>query len=569
MVGLPSGPGLTDLLTAGSDTPGHLLDALRFSHWAIVSTFAERVREWPQAQLATLYVDLAAPGLTAARRWLLDHGLEPEARLAPTPGDASTTAEVAPAEPLADNTQAANALGGRLFDVLLQQLPDSGEAVEELLQAGASPSGAGLLALALSRLGKVAAGAALPLHLLNRGGDPFGPDAHGRTPLQLAAINAHCALLQALLVLGCNPNTQDREGRTPLFAALEHGVAALPLVRALIAHGANPEAADSNGETPLGRALEHPVLERWLDWRDWSRPNRALRPDDLPAAAGAGALASVQRLLELGFAVDAQDAQGASGLLRACGGGHAEIAACLLDAGADPALAAHSGVTALAAAVSARQTALVTLLLEHQVATDQRLPNAATVLMLAAALGYPEIVEALLAAGADANAVDDAGRNALHAAAQFSFEHNDSLRARRLFDVLLKHAADINHADREGSTPLLLLLGARVPPGSTCDATHIGALVPPLLDAGAQPRHADLRGVTALHACAMHALLAPARILLARGAAREAVDAFGRTAAEVARQLGYIDVAHELAVRSSAIPSVRQTLRHPAQQPDE
>ena len=353
-----------------------------------------------------------------------------------------------------------------------------------------------------------------------------------------------------------------------MFAALEHGTAALPLVRALIAHGANPEAADTNGETPLGRALEHPALERWLDWRDWSRPNRALRADDLPAAAGAGALASVQRLLELGFAVDAQDAQGASGLLRACGGGHAEIAACLLDAGADPMLAAHSGVTALVAAVSARQAALVALLLEHHVAADQRLPNAATALMVAAALGYPEIVEALLDAGADANAVDDAGRNALHAAAQFGFEHNDSLRARRLFDVLLKHAADINHADREGTTPLLLLLGAHMHPGSTCDATHIGALVPPLLDAGAQPRHADLRGVTALHACAMHALLAPARILLARGAEREAPDAFGRTAADVARQLGYIDVAHELAVRSSTIPSVRQTLRHPAQ-PDE
>jgi len=557
----------TDLLTAGTDTPGHLLDALRFGHWAIVSTFAERVREWPQAQLAGLYLDLAMPGLATARRWLLEHGLDAEARLAPDSEIVAPTAEVAVTDPPA-SVSPPPALGRRLFDALLQHLPASSEAVEDLLQAGASPAGTGLLAMALSGVDNAAAAAALPLHLLERGGDPFGPDARGRTPLHLAAVYAQTTLLQALLALGCNPNTQDHEGRTPLFAALEHGSAALPLVRALIAHGANPETADTNGETPLGRALEHPSLERWLDWRDWSRPNRALRADDLPAAAGAGALASVQRLLELGFAVDTQDAQGASALVRACGGGHAEIAACLLDAGADPTLAAHSGVTALVAAVSARQAALVTLLLEHHIAADQRLPNAATALMVAAALGYPEIVEALLDAGAEANAIDAAGRNALHAAAQFGFEHNDSLRARRLFDVLLKHAADINHADREGTTPLLLLLGAHMHPGSTCDATHIGALVPPLLDAGAQPRHADLRGVTALHACAMHALLAPARILLARGAEREAPDAFGRTAADVARQLGYIDVAHELAVRSSAIPSVRQTLRHPAQ-PDE
>jgi len=417
-------------------------------------------------------------------------------------------------------------------------------------------------------LNGAAAGAALPLNLLERGADPFGADAHGRTPLQLAVVNAQLPLLQALLARGSNPNSRDRDGRTPLFAALEHGAQALPLVRALIAHGANPEATDTNGETPLGLALEHPAVERWLDWRDWPRPNRALRADDLPAAARAGALASVQRLLELGFAVDTRDEQGATALLHACGAGHRDIAARLLEAGADPSLAARSGVTPLAAAVAARREALVALLLQHEVAIDQRLPNETTALMVAAAMGYPDIAEQLLGAGADVNAIDDAGRSALHAGAQFGFEHNDSLRARRLFDGLLKHGADINHADHEGKTPLLLLLGAQLRPGSECDATHIGALVPLLLEAGARVEHADQRGVTALHACAMHALLPPARVLLSRGADRNATDAFGRTAADVARQLGYVDIAHELAARSGAIPSVRQTLRQPAQPAD-
>ncbi|OOG53657.1 ankyrin repeat domain-containing protein [Rhodanobacter sp. C03] len=544
-----------DLLAEGADTPAHLLDALRFGHWAIVSGFAERVREWSPAQLAQLYLDLATPGLTAARRWLLEHGLDAEARLeAPRRDDAETDA--APTRP---------PLGMRLFDALLAQLPNSTEALDDLLQAGASPAGAGLLAQALSHLNGAAQSAALPLNLLERGADPFGPDARDRTPLHLAVVNAQLDLLQALLLRGCDPNTRDRDGRTPLFAALEHGAKALPLVRTLIAHGANPEAADANGETPLGLALEHPAVERWLDWRDWQRPSRPLRAGDLPAAAAAGALSTVQRLLELGFAVDTQDEQGASALLRACGAGHREVAACLLDAGANSVLAAHSGVTPLAAAVAARRETLVALLLEHQVAADQRLPNDATALMVAAAMGYPEIVEQLLDAGAEVNTVDAGGRNALHAAAQFGFEHSDSLRARRLFDGLLKHGADINHADNEGKTPLLLLLGAQLRPGSDCDATHIGALVPLLLEAGAKVEHADQRGVTALHACAMHALLPPARVLLSRGADRAAADAFGRTAADVARQLGYIDIAHELAARSSAIPSVRQTLRQPAQ----
>lgn len=541
-----------DAISEGADTPAHLLDALRFGHWAIVSSFATRVRDWSQAQLAQLYLDLTEPGLRAARRWLLDHGLDAEARLPPQLID-----EVDSEQPTLPP------LGRRLFDALLSQLPASSEAIEDLLEAGASPAGAGLLAQALGRLSH--ASSTLPLVLLERGADPFGADERERTPLHLAAANGQPAVLQALLARGCDPNSRDASGRTPLFAALEHGADALPLVRALAAHGADAEAVDANGETPLGLALEHPELERWLDWNGWPRPRRPLRADDLIQAATHGAETAVRRLLELGFPVDARDAQGATALLHACGAGHRHVAVALLDAGADIAASAHNGMTPLAAAVAARREPLVALLLERGATVDQRLPNEATALMIAAVQGYPEIAEQLLVAGADPNAADARGHNALHAGAQFGFEQNDSLRARRLFDVLLKHKADPNLADSEGKTALLLLLGAHQRPGSACDPTHIGALLPVLLDAGATIEHADQRGVTALHACAMHALLPPARLLLARGADRNAADAFGRTAADVARHLGLIDIAHELATRHSVIPSVRQTLRQPAQ----
>ncbi|WP_329741730.1 ankyrin repeat domain-containing protein [Dyella sp. A6] len=554
---LPSTLEPDTLLTEGADTPAHLLDALRFGHWAVVSSFATRVREWSQAERAQLYLDLSDAGLSTARRWLLDHGLDAEARLA-------TGASAVPAD---DETTPVTPAGLRLFDALLSRLPASTEAVEDLMAAGATPAGADLLALALNHLQGSAQGAALPLAMLERGADPFGPDVQGRTPLHLAAETGLLPLLHTLLMRGCNPNVRDASGRTPLFAALGHGAQALPLVRELVAHGADAEAMDAHGETPLGLALEHPEIERWLDWGEWSRPNRPLRAADLPAAAKIGAVTAVERLLELGFAVDTRDAHGASALLHACGAGHHEIAARLLDAGADAGLATSNGMTPLAAAVGAHREGLVSLLLERGAPVDQRLPGEATALMIAAAMGHADVIERLLGAGAELGATDSRGRDALHAAAQFGFEHNDSLRARRLFDVLLKHKAEVNRADQEGKTPLLLLLGAHMRPGSDCDATHIGALLPVLLDAGAQIEHADQRGVTALHACAMHALLPPARVLLSRGTDRNAADAFGRTAADVARQLGYVDIAHELAPRSGtgAIPSVRQTLRQPAQ----
>jgi len=551
---LPANLG-ADTLAEGADTPAHLLDALRFGHWAIVSGFAERVPQWPSTQLAQLYLELAVPGFGAQRRWLLEHGLPAEARL-------SKATTVDDAEPVSSP-------GPRLFDALLERLPASTEAIEELMQAGASPAGAGLVSRALGRLGGSVQGAALPLAMLAAGADPFGTDAQGRTPLHLAALNRHGALLDALLARGCDPNPRDANGRTPLFAAIEHGQAALPLLRALIAHGADAEAADANGETPLGLALEHGALERWLDWGGWPRPCRPLRADDLPEAARNGAITAVERLLELGFAVDTRDAQGATALLHACGAGHRALAVRLLDAGADADLPAQSGVTPLAAAISARRDALVDLLLERGVAVDRRLPGGATALILAAALGQADTVERLLDAGADPHAVDEAGRNALHAAARFGFDRHDSLHAHRLFEALLRRGADVNATDHAGMTPLLLLLGAHRRPGSDGDPTDLGALLPVLLDAGADVTRADQRGVGALHACAMHALLAPARVLLARGADRHAVDAFGRTAADVARQLGYVDVAHELALRNAAaMPGVQQILRQPAQPAD-
>jgi ankyrin repeat protein len=527
-----------------ADTPAHLLDALRFGHWAVVGSFETRVRSWPSADLAQLYLALAAGEQAAAdhlqaRRWLLAHGVSADQAL--------------------DD-------GERLFDALLGQLPQACAAVHDLLAAGASPAGVGLLAAAMRQLHAPAdASVALVQRMLDGGADMFGALADGRTPVHLASTPGWQAVQQRLLDAGCDPNVRDGDGRGPLHEALGQTGDVLPAVRALIGAGADPEAAAANGETPLGLALaqDAPALERWLRWSQWPLPRRRLRATDLAAAAAAGDVDAVDKMLELGCAVDVPDAKGACALLHACGQGHEAVAMRLLDAGADIALRSASGMSPLAAAGCARRVAVVRLLIERGAPVDQRLPDDTTALMLACALGHADVAEALAEAGADINAVDAQGRTALHVAAQYCFAHSDSLRARRLLDVLLQRGAELDRADCEGMPPLLLLLGAHAKPGTTCDATHLGALVPVLLDAGARHDLADQRGVTALHACAMHVLLPSARTLLARGADRTAVDGFGRSAADVARLLGYADLAAELGGRR--VPGVQQTLRQPAE----
>ncbi len=534
--GVAPGPDGSD-----ADTPAHLLDALRFAHWQVIGRFADRVRGWPASGLAAMYLALTDAHSGAARTWLLEHGLDPEARLAD---------------------------GTRLFDATLARLPGTAAAVRQLLDAGASPAGAGQLARALARMDASDDDAHLALALLERGADAFGTDANGRAPLHHASRPALAPVLAALLARGVDPNARDHAGATPLHLALEgpSDADALPLVRALIAAGADPELPAASGETPLGMALARGAtrLEYWLRWNGWALPGRPLRATDLPAAAADAD--AVARLLELGLPVDARDARGATALLRASGAGALASIEKLLAAHANPELTVDTGASPLSAAVSTRHIDAVRALIAAGVAVDRRHADDVTALMIAAALGYPDMLAALRALGADVALADARGHNALHAAARFCFDSRDSLRCRRMLDVLLHDNPATDAADQSGATPLLVLLGVHAKPGSDGDGTHLGALLPALLDTGAKLGHADDHGVTPLHACAMHALFEPARVLLARGADRNARDCMQRTPAEVARALGYVDLALELTPRHGVPlggPVVTPLMTHP------
>lgn len=517
----------------------HLADALRFGHWRVAAAFAGMIGDWPQAVLGGVLIRLVDSEQRAARDWLFNRGLQ-------------ANAQMDDQRPLADH--------------LIQALPASEIALRHVIERGAAINGCGLVARILTAAPRGISGAslrALAADLVDSGADIGGRWA-GQHALHLAIFHADGELLVRLLQRGADPNVRDALGRTPLHASLAlDNSQSLPLLQHLLRAGARPEIASANGETALGLALAHGhrELAHWLSWTRWPLPGRPLRDSDLPSAASSNDAAAVERLIAIGLPIDAADSYGATALIRASGCGDARAVALLLDAGADPTRCASSGASCLTAAVSARRETVVGLLLDRGIDPNHALPGGATALHVAAALGLPRIATLLLAAGARVDVCDIEGTTPLHAAALFAFRSRDTAAAAAMFEHLLRNGATPSQKDGQHCDSLMLLLGARADPSTPCDAQSLSLLTGQLLDHGAALDQQDLRGVSALHACAMHGLLGCARQLKARGAPLDLVDSFGRSAGEVAGRLGFADLATELGANRHAVPGVHQMLR--------
>lgn len=485
-----------------------------------------------RADFDHLLGDAEVAASAARTDWLLRHGANPESRVAAAP---------APLQAALTRGEAGIAVARRL------------------LAHGASPAGAGgladYLAACLDAPGDDAGGEAFALELLARGADPFAASAAGDPPLLLAVRLGWQALLHQLLAHGADPDGCDGRGMSPLHFAASLG--RQPMLTALLAEGAAPDRRAADGQTPLGIALAsgQRELADWLDWRGWPLPHRPLRAIDLPAAAITGDRDAVRRLLDLGFPIDTTDSQGCTALLRAAGGGHRGLVEDLLARGADPGLTANTGATALSAAVSMRQPEIVERLLQAGCSLEQRLPGEVTVLMLAAALGLPELVARLLRAGADLHAVDAQGQTPLHCAALYGFTARDRTRLLALLDGLLLAGADPHLPAKNGTTPLLLLLGARAEPGTPSSEDVLLAALERLLDEDVRLDARDARGYGPLHLAALHGLRRTVQALLRAGADPALADAGGRIPRDIALLRGYVDIAAELVPPAAPPPS--------------
>ena len=306
--------------------------------------------------------------------------------------------------------------------------------------------------------------------LLRAGANANAATREGITPLALAAVNGSLAATEVLLEAGANVNAALPEGETILMTAARTGRP--EVLKVLLEHGADLNARENwYGETALiwAAAENHAEAVRVLvahgaDVNTRSRlfdvQRRRSGQSTLPLgnwtplmyAARQGSLEAVETLAGLGADVNLTDPDGATALVLAIINAHYDVAAALVEKGADPNVADNEArMAALYAAVDMNRLAighgrpntkpsgeltavdLIKALLAHganpnaqlaapilqryHTAGDRALGAGSTPFMRAAKSGDMAVMRLLLAAGADPMLTQSNQANALMLAA--------------------------------------------------------------------------------------------------------------------------------------------------------
>ena len=324
----------------------------------------------------------------------------------------------------------------RLIDAIKRRDP---KAVTSLLSQradvnAAQPDGATALAWA-AFLDETAVAESL----LAAGAKVSTADEYGETPLTLACANGNAKLVDAFLRAGANPNSARWDGETALMIAANSGNT--EVVKALLARGAAVNAAESRkGQT----ALMWAAAEGHTDVASLLIDHGA----DVKAASKAGFTAlvfaavknddqSVRTLLAAGADPNHALPDGTKVLLVAANYRSTKAAGSLVDGGADPNVADRTGNTPLHTAALAGALDLVNKLIAKKADVNAKTnktaggrggfggggggfrfqPGEETPLLMAAHANHPEVMKALVAAGADPTLKAQDGTTLLMAAA--------------------------------------------------------------------------------------------------------------------------------------------------------
>jgi ankyrin repeat protein len=333
--------------------------------------------------------------------------------------------------------------------------------------------------------------------LLKAGAKPVA-NRYGTTPLELAAERGDAPVIDALLQGGADAKGANREGETYLMTAARSG--SLEAMRMLLARGADPNAQEGwYGETALmwAASQNHAQAIKLLieagaktdtAGKKMTFARKVSGQTTLPVgsmtalmyAARVGALDATKALIEGGAPLDTQDPDGTTAMVLAIINGHYELAAMLLEKGANPNVADSAGMGALYAAVDMHtlqfmhgrprskapdqlssldmvklllaknpdleQKLKTPLLRRHNSTSTQSLGDGTTPLMRAAYTGDVEVMRLLLAKGADKNVRQKNGTTLLMLASGFGRRGD--------------HNADAQ--EYEAGTPAELLAGVKL-----------------------------------------------------------------------------------------------------------
>jgi ankyrin repeat protein len=367
--------------------------------------------------------------------------------------------------------------------------------------------------------------------LIAAGANVNTPDYNGQTPLMMVSGWYTEPQVRTLLDAGASINAKDKDGKTALLYAVSQNYATPAAVtKTLIAAGANVNEATANGQTPL-----------------------------MLAAKQRDSLETIQALLKHGAAIDPKDKQGQNALMYAVSGNRdstpdsiSAAVKALIAAKAEVNNFDVTGLTPLMLAAKTRDLTAIQLLLNAgaKATINAKDKTGQTALLYATADYYgsaPEIVKALVAAGADVNVADGRSQTPLILA---SFGHYDS--SPETVKTLIAAGANVNAVDASKRTALmlassvkgykrvidtLLASGAKTFINAKDDEGRTALMyaaygnreanidiLEALIAAGADLKVVDKRGVTPLMSAAETDILAGLTILLKHGA-RASIDA--------------------------------------------
>jgi ankyrin repeat protein len=423
---------------------------------------------------------------------------------------------------------------------------NDGETIAALIQAGADVKAANRYGLRPLTLAAENGAAATIDALLKAGADPNAATDAGEPVLMTAARSGSVDAVARLVTAGANVNAREPAfGETALIWAASENHA--EVVRTLVASGADinarslvldppvlefPRSGGPNSPFPRGgwTALMYAARQGAVD------AARALA--DLHADLDATALPETDVALKPADREAAANGVGTTALVFAIINTHYDLAAMLLDHGADPNVADIAGMAALYAAVDMNSLQWV-----------QGRPAP----ILSDRLDGVDLVERLLARGANPNARLTRGALKRHHDAgstmNFAAGATPLMRAARTNDIavmrlLLDAGADPRAALPDGTTTLMIAAGVgygglRGEGIRIVVPTEAGAVeaVQLLLEKGV-----DINAVNAVGNTALHGAVARGdgvvRLLASRGATLNVKNKAGFTPLDLANGLG-------------------------------